>query len=60
MKLAGSSKSLEAVARQMGRSEESVAKMARRLGLSLKSKNLGSNNGLTLAPIRGFRRHIVI
>ena len=38
IELAGSAKALEAIARQMGRSPDSVAKMARRLGLSLKSE----------------------
>jgi hypothetical protein len=37
IQLAGSLKSLEAVAKQMGRKPEAVAKMAKRLGVSLKS-----------------------
>jgi hypothetical protein len=37
IQLAGSLKSLEAVAKQLGRKPESVAKTARRLGVSLKS-----------------------
>jgi hypothetical protein len=37
IKLARSLKSLEAVAKQLGRKPEAVAKSARRLGVSLKS-----------------------
>jgi hypothetical protein len=37
IQLAGSLKSLEAVAKRLGRKPESVAKTARRLGISLKS-----------------------
>jgi hypothetical protein len=39
MKLAASSKSLEAVAKQMNRKPPAVAKIAKRLGVSLKSSN---------------------
>jgi hypothetical protein len=37
IQLAGSLKSLEAVAKQLGRKPEAVAKSAKRLGVSLKS-----------------------
>jgi hypothetical protein len=37
MKLAASSRSLEAVAKQMNRDPLTIAKMAKRLGVSLKS-----------------------
>jgi hypothetical protein len=37
MQLAGSLKSLEAVAKHLGRKPEAVAKTAKRLGISLKS-----------------------
>jgi len=50
MELAGSSKSLKAIAEQLGRSPDSVAKMARRLGLSLKSGRTGSKSASTRRP----------
>jgi hypothetical protein len=37
IQLAGSLKSLEAVSKRLGRKPEAVAKMAKRLGVSLKS-----------------------
>jgi hypothetical protein len=41
IELAASLKSLEAVAKQMSRSKETIARMARRLGISLKSEAKG-------------------
>jgi hypothetical protein len=41
IELAASLKSLEAVAKQMSRSKESIARMAGRLGISLKSEAKG-------------------